>query len=173
MTHDPVLVIGATGTHGSAVTRGLLADGRSVHALTRDPNTRRACQLQDAGARLVVADIGDARALTSAMASASVAYAVTTPFQDGAAAEVRQGEAIIEAAVRARLPWLILASVAAADRAPVPHFASKARIEQRLRASSLAWTVIAPSYFYENILGTPEELAAGRMPLPLPPGGAA
>jgi uncharacterized protein YbjT (DUF2867 family) len=168
VTHDPVLVIGATGTHGGAVTRGLLADGRSVHAVTRDPNTHRARQLQDAGARLVVADIGDIGALTAAMANIPVAYAITTPFQNGAAAEVQQGEAIIEAAVRARLPWLILASVAAADRAPVPHFASKARIEQLLQATTLNWTVIAPSYFYENILGAPEDLAAGRMPLPLP-----
>ena len=51
-----------------------------------------------------------------------MAYAITTPFENGADAEVRQGDTIIRAAAQAGLPWLILASVAAADRAAVPHF---------------------------------------------------
>jgi uncharacterized protein YbjT (DUF2867 family) len=81
---------------------------------------------------------------------------------------VRQGEAIIRAAVGAGLPWLILASVAAAGRAEVPHFQSKARIEAALRAAPIAWTVVAPSYFYENVLGSREAILGGALPLPLP-----
>jgi hypothetical protein len=63
-----------------------------------------------------------------------------------------------------------LASVAAADRADVPHFASKAQIETRLRATEVPWTVVAPSYFYENVLGARESIRRGVLSLPLPPG---
>ena len=65
------------------------------------------------------------------------------------------------------MPWLILASVAAADRAAVPHFQSKARVEARLHDTSVPWTVVAPSYFYENVLGT-QSLRDGVLELPLP-----
>ena len=82
--------------------------------------------------------------------------------------EVRQGDTIIRAAAQAGLPWLILASVAAADRAPVPHFRSKARIEAQLLATSVPWTVLAPSYFYENVLGVRQSIAEGVLPMPLP-----
>jgi uncharacterized protein YbjT (DUF2867 family) len=103
------------------------------------------------------------------MSSAAVAYAITTPFEEGADAEVRQGEAIIRAAVEARLRWLILASVAAASRADVPHFQSKARIEERLREAPVPWTIVAPSYFFENVLGSRAAILEGLLPLPLPP----
>ena len=56
---------------------------------------------------------------TAGPALEPVAYAITTPFENGADAEVRQGDTIIRAA-QAGLPRLILASVPAADRAPLP-----------------------------------------------------
>ena len=168
MTLAPVLVFGATGTHGGAVARELLARVVPVQVLVRDPGSERAQALAKSGAQLVVGDLRDERSLTRAMSSAAVAYAITTPFEEGADAEVRQGEAIIRAAVEARLPWLILASVAAASRAQVPHFQSKARIEERLRDAPVPWTVVAPSYFYENVVGSRAAILQGVLPLPLP-----
>jgi uncharacterized protein YbjT (DUF2867 family) len=168
MTSGPVLVFGATGTQGGAVARELLARGVLVHALVRHPDSGRAKMLAEQGAELVVGDLDDERSLLAAFSAVSVAYAVTTPFEEGRDAEVRQGEAIIRAAVQAGLPWLILASVAAADRAEVPHFQSKATIEETLRGAAVPWTVVAPSYFYENVLGSREAILAGALPLPLP-----
>jgi uncharacterized protein YbjT (DUF2867 family) len=169
MTTDPVLVFGATGTQGGAVARALLTRGIPVRALVRHPDTDRARALAELGADLVTGDLDDQPSLVTALATVPVAYAVTTPFESGADAEVRQGEAIVSAAAAVGLPWLILASVAAADRADVPHFASKARIEARLRASEVPWTVVAPSYFYENVLGARDSIRQGVLPLPLPP----
>jgi uncharacterized protein YbjT (DUF2867 family) len=165
---DPVLVFGATGTHGGAVARGLLAGGVPVHAFVRDPTSDRALALASNGATLVVGDLDDAESIARALAGVAVAYAVTTPFERGAQEEVHQGEAIIAAAAASQLPWLIFASVAAAARAAVPHFQSKARIEERLRQSSVPWTIIAPSYFYENVLSSREAIRDGYLPLPLP-----
>lgn len=166
---DPILVLGATGTHGGAVVRALVAAGRSVRGLVRDPESPRAQAVRAGGAELVTGDLMDPASLTRAFAAVGAVYAVTTPFEHGAHDEERQGTHIIEAASQAGLPWLLLASVAAAGRAPVPHFASKARIEAQLAATDLAWTVIAPSYFYENVLGSREAIATGRLPMAVPP----
>ncbi|WP_022929191.1 NmrA family NAD(P)-binding protein [Patulibacter americanus] len=166
----PVLVLGATGTQGGAVAHALLGAGVGVRALVRDPASARAAALADAGAELVRGDLTDEASLERAFADVGRVYAVTTPFgPDGAAAEVEQGAAIVRAAEAVGLDWLLLASVASAGRAPVPHFESKARIEAALRASDVPWTVIAPSYFYENVLGAARDAAAsGELPLPLP-----
>lgn len=166
---DSVLVLGATGTQGGAVVRELLAGSVPVHALVRDPASARAEGLSDVGARLVEADLLDRASLARAFGEVETVYAITTPFEHGADEELKQGENIIAAARDANLRWLLLASVAAADRAPVPHFASKARIEQRLMETDIPWTVLAPSYFYENVLGARTAIRAGRLPMALPP----
>ncbi len=168
MPSDPVLVFGATGTHGGAVARELLVRAVPVNAFVRDPRSEQAQALAASGAHLVVGDLNDGPSIARALSAVPVAYAVTTPFERGAEGEQRQGDAIVDAAVRAQLPWLILASVAAAGRAKVPHFQSKARIEERLRESSVPWTIVAPSYFYENVLGLREAILEGHLPLALP-----
>jgi uncharacterized protein YbjT (DUF2867 family) len=168
MTSDPVLMFGATGTQGGAITRELLSRAVRVRALVRDSTSERARALAELGAELVVGDLNDEWSLAQAFSTVPVAYAITTPFENGADAEVRQGDTIIRAAAQAGLPWLILASVAAADRATVPHFRSKARIEAQLQSASVPWTVVAPSYFYENVLGSRESLLRGVLPMPMP-----
>jgi uncharacterized protein YbjT (DUF2867 family) len=165
---DPVLVLGATGTHGGAVAHALLARKLIVHALVRDPNKARAQTLAEAGAKLVAGDLLDHDSLVRAFSDVGAVYAVTTPFERGAEDEQRQGESIIDAADRVGLEWLILASVAASERASVPHFRSKARIEKHLSETAIPWTVIAPSYFYENVLSSRESIRAGELPIALP-----
>jgi len=108
----PVLVSGATGLHGGAVARALLAAGRRVRALTRDRGGERSRQLAELGAELVVGDLLDTGALTAAMHGASAVYAVTTPVGTGPEGEIAQGQSIITAARQVQAPWLILASVA-------------------------------------------------------------
>jgi uncharacterized protein YbjT (DUF2867 family) len=167
---DAVLVTGATGLHGGAVAHALLAAGHRVRAFTRDGSGERSRWLARRGAELAVGDLFDTGSLVAAMRGTAAVYAVTTPFAAGEAAEIEQGTHIIAAAGEARVPWLILASVASADRSTgIPHFESKARIEERLRASGLPHSVVAPTFFYEN-LGDPAEIAAaGELALPLSP----
>lgn len=167
-TDGPVLVSGATGTHGKAVVRALLAAGRPVRALTRNPNSDQARELAERGADVVLGDLLEAGSLTEAMSGVSAAYAVTTPFADGADTEIEQGEQIIAAASDASLPWLVLASVASADQATgVPHFDSKWEIERGLQASGLPLTIVAPTYFYENLGDPREKIVDGELVLPL------
>jgi uncharacterized protein YbjT (DUF2867 family) len=168
MPDRPVLVTGATGLHGGAVCRGLLASGRPVRALTRDLDGARARQLAELGAELVVGDLLVTESLLAPMRGVRAVYAVTTPFAADPRAEVEQGENIIAAAREAEVPWLILGSVASADRATgIPHFESKAKIEQQLGASPIPYTIVAPTYFYENLGDLDEILASGQLALPL------
>ena len=163
-----MLVTGATGPHGRAVAQALMAAGRRVRALTRDPSGRHARELGELGAELVTGDLLDSKSLLGAMKGASVIYAVTTPFADGPAGEIEQGERILAAAREVEAPWLILASVASADRPTgVPHFESKWQIEKRLAASVIPHTVVAPTYFYENLGDPGETIASGELTLPL------
>jgi uncharacterized protein YbjT (DUF2867 family) len=166
---EPVLVTGATGTQGGAVARGLLAAGYPVRALVRNPSSDRAQALLDAGATLVKGDLLDVDSLTSAFSETSVVYAITTPFESGTGEEERQGATIIAAAEAAGLKWLVLASVASADRTDaVPHFASKRHVELQLASTTVPWTVIAPSYFYENLLGSIDSIRSGVLPMAVP-----
>ena len=52
-----VVVTGATGKQGGAVAQGLLARGHKVRAVTRNPNSKHAKLLADAGASLVTASL--------------------------------------------------------------------------------------------------------------------
>jgi uncharacterized protein YbjT (DUF2867 family) len=96
-------------------------------------------------------------------------FALTTPFEAGAAAELLQGHAIIGAATEARVPHLVFSSVAGATAGTgIPHFDSKAAIERALAASDVPHTVVAPTYFYDNALGGYRDLLNGVLELPLP-----
>ncbi|MEC3996559.1 NmrA family NAD(P)-binding protein [Actinacidiphila sp. DG2A-62] len=64
---DPVLVTGATGNQGGAVARALLAEGRPVRALVRDPSSAAARALATAGATLVRGDLDDSASLKEAV----------------------------------------------------------------------------------------------------------
>lgn len=96
-------------------------------------------------------------------------FALTTPFESGVEAEVRQGRAILSAAAEVRVPHLVFSSVAGADQeSGVPHFDSKARIEAELVSGDVPFTILGPTYFFDNALGGAERILGGVLDLPLP-----
>jgi uncharacterized protein YbjT (DUF2867 family) len=165
-----VLVTGATGPHGGAVARALLAAGHRVRALTRDPSSNRARALTALGAESVGGDLLDPQSLARAMDGVEAVYGVTTSFGGaGAEQEVDQGRQLIAAAERVKLPWLILASVGSANQdTGIPHFTSKGEIERLLLHSEVPHTIVAPTYFYENIGDLAQIADAGELALALP-----
>ncbi|MEV1007561.1 NmrA family NAD(P)-binding protein [Streptomyces sp. NPDC049881] len=163
-TQRSVVVVGATGTQGTAVTRHLLRGGWRVRALTRDPDGPRAAALARAGAQVVRARMEDAGALTAAFRGAwgvfSVQPTVGSPGTApgfGAEDEVRWGVNVAEAAHAAGVGHLVYASVAGAERhaeerLPV-NVASKWRIERHIAALSLPAMILRPVSFMENFTG--------------------
>lgn len=170
MADEPVLVLAATGGQGGAVTDALLARGTRIRALVRDPGRSAARQLADQGVDVVAGSLSDPGSLAAAMRGVAGVFAFTTPFEAGVEAEVEQGRAVLAAAARERVPHLVFSSVAGADQdSGVPHFESKARIEAELTAGDVPYTILGPTYFFDNALGGAERILDGVLDLPLPP----
>jgi uncharacterized protein YbjT (DUF2867 family) len=168
-----VLVAGATGRQGGAVARLLLSTGHRVRALTRRPGSEAAERVRALGAEVHGGDLEDAASIRRAAAGADAFFLMTTPFQAGVDAEVRQGLRAAEGARDAGVKHLVYSSVASADRGTgVPAFDTKQQVEAHLRGLGIPWTVVAPPWFMENLF-TPASLAslrAGTLALALPPG---
>ncbi|MDQ0381452.1 NmrA/HSCARG family protein [Amycolatopsis thermophila] len=169
MPERPMLVLTATGGQGRAVTAGLLDRGAEVRALVRDPGSPAAQALRRRGVEVVPGLLDDAHSLTAAMRGVAGVFALTTPFEAGAEAEVAQGRAILAAARAADVGHLVFSSVAGAtQRTGVPHFDSKAIVEAEVRASGLPYTILGPTYFFDNALGGYQQILTGTLDLPLP-----
>jgi uncharacterized protein YbjT (DUF2867 family) len=167
---DPLLVLGATGGQGGAVLAALLARGARLRALVREPAKGSARRLADRGVEVLAGSLDDEESLADAMDGVAGVFALTTPFEAGVEAEVAQGRAIVAAARRSHVAHLVFSSVAGADQASgVPHFDSKAVIETELAAADLPYTILAPTYFFDNALGGTQRLRSGILDLPLPP----
>ncbi|RST19573.1 NAD-dependent epimerase/dehydratase family protein [Streptomyces sp. WAC05374] len=123
LTHKIIVVAGATGLQGRAVTHHLLRDGWQVRALTRNPHGARATALAQAGAQVVRARMEDVDSLTVAAEGAWGLFSVQpTVGSPGTAPdftaedEVRWGMNVAEAAHAAGIGHFVFTSVAAADR---------------------------------------------------------
>ncbi|HVP69229.1 MAG TPA: NmrA/HSCARG family protein [Anaeromyxobacteraceae bacterium] len=167
-----VAVAGATGRQGGALCRWLLNRGHAVRALTRKPGSSAALELEALGAVVHEADLDDGRAVGLAVEGADAFFLVTTPFEAGVQAEVRQGRAAAKIAKEVGVKHLVYASVANADRnTGVPHVESKREVEDYIRKLGVASTTIAPVFFMENFLGPNfiDGLRAGTLSMPLRP----
>ncbi len=148
-----IVVSGATGQQGGAVARHLLAGGWPVRALSRDPDSAAAQELTRSGAEVVKADLDDPATVEPALSGVHGVFSVQTPFVGGVQAETAQGVALAEAAKAAAVAHFVYSSVGGAHRATgVPHFESKWRIEERIRALGLSATILRPSFFMDNFL---------------------
>jgi uncharacterized protein YbjT (DUF2867 family) len=118
---------------------------------------------------VVAGSLSDRGSLAAAMSGVAGVFAFTTPFEAGVDAEVEQGRAILSAAAQQRVPHLVFSSVAGADQdSGVPHFESKARIEAELVSGDVPFTILGPTYFFDNALGGAQGIADGVLDLPLP-----
>ncbi|MGD0250956.1 MAG: NmrA/HSCARG family protein, partial [Thermoplasmata archaeon] len=174
-----ILVAGATGQQGGAVTRSLLKRGFTVRGLSRDPSKKS--EGRDPRIRWVQGDLHDGKSLDSALRGVHGFFLVTTPFTGGwgrppdIEGEVRAGTVALESAKRARTPHVVLSTVmgAGGQSGPIgiPHFDSKMRIEQHARSLGVPATIVRPSFFMDNMFQpwTLQGLRAGVVSIPIKP----
>ena len=166
------LVTGATGNQGGAVARRLLERGHRVRAFSRSADSSASRELERLGAKVWTGSFEDRDSLRRAARGVDAVFAMSTPFEAGFEAEVRQGSNVLEAAKAAGVGHLVYSSLASADRdTGIPRFETKAELERRLGGLGLAHTVLAPVEFMESLLA-PATLAAlrrGALPVALPP----
>ncbi|MFI6818986.1 NmrA/HSCARG family protein [Nonomuraea sp. NPDC050328] len=159
-----IVVVGATGLQGRAVTAQLLADGWQVRAVTRDPGAPAARTLAQAGAELVRAEMDDLPSLVAAAEGAYGLFSVQptvgspgTPAGFSAEDEVRWGCKVADAAHAAGVRHLVYASLAGASRhhtEKLPQNSiNKWRIEQHITRLGLPVTFLRPVSFMENYTG--------------------
>jgi uncharacterized protein YbjT (DUF2867 family) len=149
-----VLVTGATGHQGGALARVLLPRGHHVRALTRKPDSAAANELRRLGAEVVAGDLGDRDSVEKAAKGVDVAFIVATPYEKGVEAETAFGKTGLDGVHAAGVPYVVYSSVSDADRKTgIPHFDSKAEIEQHLKGLGIDHSVIAPVFFSENLMG--------------------
>ncbi len=164
-----ILVTGATGTQGGAVIRHLHAKGFPVRALTRDPDAPAARHLRnDTGVEVARGDFDDKQSLLRALEDVYGVFSVQTPFGSSVEAETEHGIRMIDAAHASEVDHFIYSSVGSADqRTGIPHFDSKFRIEEHLRATGMHYTILRPVFFMENWLRMREGMGDGVLRLPL------
>jgi uncharacterized protein YbjT (DUF2867 family) len=171
MSRLKVLVTGATGTQGGGVARRLIADGHHVRAITRNPASPAAAALAKLGAEVVAGNFDDPASLVAAARGVDTAFAMSTPFVAGVDGERKEALALIAALKTAKMGRIVLTSVADADRKTgIPHFDSKVPAEEAVKASGAAWSIVAPVFFMENVIGPwfLPALQSGAWSMPMP-----
>jgi uncharacterized protein YbjT (DUF2867 family) len=150
-----VLVTGATGHQGGAVARELLAKGTfRVRAMTRKPDGAAAQALRQLGAELVRGDLDDAASLAGALDGAWGVWAVQNTWEAGVAGEEEQGKRLAQVARERGVQHYVYTSVGSAQRKTgIPHFDSKWRVEETVRAQRFpSHVIVRPVFFMENLL---------------------
>lgn len=152
-----ILVAGATGNQGGSALRHLLEQGWKVRALTRNPDSKPARELQNLGAELAQGDFNDRASLDSAMVGI---YGVFMPsiqvnMRVKGETEIKYGMALIEAAQAAGVRHFVYASEMDANKnMDLAYLASKGRIEARIHELELPSTILRHAFFLEWLEGS-------------------
>ena len=147
-----ILVCGATGSQGGAVTRSLLDRGFRVRGLTRNPQKPEAQALAEQGAEVVQGDMEDRSAMDQVLVEGIYGvFSVQNFWETGYDREVQQGKIVADAAKAAGVEHLLYSSVGSAHRQTgIPHFESKREVEEHVRQIGLPYTILRPVFFMQN-----------------------
>ena len=148
-----IVVAGGSGTLGRFVVEELRARGASVRALVRDAVRARAVLGQEV--EVVGVDVRDREGVRAGVRGATVVISAVHGFLGGRgagpAAVDRDGNANLDAAARDAGAAIVLTSIvgAAAD-SPLELFRMKHAAEQLLGDSTVPWTVVRATAFFET-----------------------
>src|SRR6185503_17519311 len=148
-----ILVVGATGNLGRKVVRSLRASGEEVRAMTRVIS--KADELKALGAQPVRGDLTDPESLDFALrGTRAVVLAAHSILGRGAesseAVDDEGHRALIDRAKSAGVEHIVYTSILGASHDhPLDFGRTKARIEDHLRDSGIAYTILRPASFME------------------------
>jgi uncharacterized protein YbjT (DUF2867 family) len=164
MTKAPLFVTGGTGAQGGAVIDALLANGASVRALVRDPQSAKARALAARGVELARGDFDDVPSLREALKGVRGAFSMQTPPRDDPESELRAGRNLIDAARAEGVETFVHTSVARAGdeesfagwaegRWWRDYWTSKSGVNAMVRAAGFPhWVILKPAYMMANYL---------------------
>ena len=141
-----ILVTGGTGVIGSELLRLLSQAGVPARALTRSP--QKAQKLP--GITWVTGDLARPATLAPAFEDAKTLFLLTSYFED----MVELQHNAIAAARAAGVTHVVKQSAfAASDHSNAPIGRWHYQVEKELQASGMAWTMLRPHHFMQNLLG--------------------
>jgi len=161
-TQSQILVTGASGHLGSRVVAHLL-ETEGIPASQIIATTRNRSALADLAAKGVIvreADFDKPASLDQAFAGAKRLLLIST---DAIGQRINQHKNAIAAAERVGVQHAAYTSMPNADVSPVLFSPDHFGTEQALAASSLTWTILRNSWYFENIfIALPSILATGK-----------
>jgi uncharacterized protein YbjT (DUF2867 family) len=146
-----ILLTGATGTVGSALLRRLVADGKQVRCLVRDP---RRLGSERVRVQIALGDLSNPASFRHALRGVDtvVHLAAAIRDQDGASIEELNGVAtlrLLRAAERAGVRrFLFFSALGATHHSRSRFFRTKALAEEAVRRSPFDSVILAPSIVY-------------------------
>lgn len=164
-----ILITGATGRTGAEAAKGLAKRGLAVRALVR--NAEKAAPLAAAGVELALGDAADAAAVRAALRGVRKIAIILPNGERQLTLEKQLADLAAEAGVAHILKVSSMESAAGAHN-PVhrAHWES----EQHIRSRGIAWTMVRPSFYMQNFLGSATTIKAeGRFYFPFGENGAA
>ena len=153
------LVVGATGNGGGAVCELLRSRDKPVRAMVRaTSDSERVRRLEQLGAEVVRGELRDpgslARACDGVATVVSGATTIGSLGTDPISAVDRDGQlSLVDAARNAGVDHFIYVSYTRRVDTDDPLTQAKRAVEERLRTSGMAFTILRPSYFMEMWLG--------------------
>jgi NADH dehydrogenase len=150
------LLVGATGLLGRDICERLMEAGQQVRALVRpSADAGRRAALDTLGVELVEGDLKDGASLARACAGVQAVISTassTLSRQEGDSIESvdHRGQlALVEAARQAGVDRFVFVSFRENPHIQFPLAAAKRAVEQALKTSGMAYTIIQASYFME------------------------
>ena len=185
-----IAVVGATGAQGGGLVRAILNDESSpfaVRALTRNPDSDKAKELQKLGAEVVAADVEDAASVTKAFEGAHGAFCVTFFWEHfSPEKELNHARAMAQAAKTAGVKHVIWSTLedtrkwvplddnrmpTLMDKFKVPHFDSKGEANQVFTDAGVPTTFLLTSFYWDNMIYFgmgPKKGPEGQLAITLP-----
>jgi uncharacterized protein YbjT (DUF2867 family) len=144
-------VMGVTGQVGGAIARALLAAGKQVRAIVRDPV--KASVWKERGCELAVADVNAADALASSFKGAEGVFVMLPPTFDPTPGfpEARQSIATLHQALNVARPGRVVVLSTIGAQVTRPNLLNQLHLlEESLATLPLPITFLRPAWFIEN-----------------------
>ena len=140
-----ILITGASGLAGGAVLNEVINTGKPVKAMYR---TRQDAAKAPGGVTTAIADFGEPPSLQRALEGVEAVYLVCAPIRELVTLESNMVDACKQAGVR----QIVLNSALGAADYPKSFPSWHRKVEDKLEASGISYTVLRPNSFMQNIL---------------------
>jgi len=141
------LVIGGTGMVGRMVVAGLLKQGVNVRVMSHSPDKLKKLPT---GVEGYQADLDDPDTLPAAFEGIDSVFLLVTV----GLSETDEGLSAVSAAKAAGVKKIVYMSVSMPKGSEkIPHFRSKIPVENAIKESKIAYTILRPNNFFQNDLG--------------------